>query len=47
MNLWLSVIGAAIVVAVAGTWLARHGSRNRRGSDDLDRESLPEDQLGL
>ncbi len=47
MSLWLSVIGAAIVVAAAALWVTRRGDDNRRGSTELDRDSLADDQLGL
>ncbi len=46
MILWLSVIGAMLVIAVT-IWMVQHVRRDHSGSAGFDRDVLPEDQLGL
>jgi len=47
MILWLDLIGAALIIASVAIWMVQYVQFHRSLSDDLDRHSLPNDQLGL
>ncbi|MBT8240790.1 MAG: hypothetical protein KJN63_06140 [Acidimicrobiia bacterium] len=47
MILWLDVIGAVLVIASVSIWMWRYMQARFSPWSDLDRHSLPDDQLGL
>ena len=47
MILWLGVIGAVLMTVCAATWMVYFVNRDRVAAADVDRNDLPDDQLGL
>ncbi len=48
MILWLSVIGAVVLVAGTATWMVQRSiERARKGPLRIDRDDAAEDQFGL
>ncbi len=47
MILWLDVIGALLVIASVSIWMWQSVQARNAPWRDLDRHSLPDDQLGL
>jgi hypothetical protein len=45
--IWLSVAAAAVVVAGASAWMVNVGNRREGVPDEVDRSSLPDEELGL